>query len=63
MGTTIQNRNSVVNKDGRLWGLSKCDYFCDASIFPSAGYQNIALTSMALAIKNSRNTTKNKKKR
>ena len=41
---------SVVNKDGRL-----CDspnvVVCDASIFPSCGYQNIAITSMALNIK------------
>lgn len=58
MGTTI--KNSVVNKDGRLWDSPNV-IICDASIFPSAGYQNIALTSMALAIKNSRNIIKIKK--
>ena len=51
---------SVVNKDGRL-----CDspnvVVCDASIFPSCGYQNIAITSMALNIKNTRNIVKTKR--
>jgi len=58
MGTT--NKNSVVNKDGRLWDSPNV-IICDASIFPSAGYQNITLTSMALAVKNSRNIIKIKK--
>ena len=51
---------SVVNKDGRLWDSPNV-VVCDASIFPSCGYQNIAITSMALTIKNTRNIVKVKR--
>ena len=51
---------SVVNKDRRLWDSPNV-VVCDASIFPSFGYQNIAITSMALTIKNTRNIVKVKR--
>ena len=52
------NQNdSVVDQNGRLWDSPNV-VICDASIFPSCGYQNPANTIMALSIKNSRNIVK-----
>ncbi len=48
---------SVVNPYGRLWDSPNV-LICDASVFPSIGYQNSSLTSMALCLRACRNLVK-----
>ena len=50
-------KNSVVNEYCRLWDSPNV-LVCDASNFPSIGYQNPANTSMAITIRACKNISK-----
>ena len=55
MGTSL--KNSIVNEYCRLWDSPNV-LICDASIFPSIGYQNPANTSMAITLRACSNIVK-----
>lgn len=55
MGSDISN--SVIDPFNRIWSSPNI-IVCDASCFPSIGYQNPALTTMAIAIRASQNISK-----
>ena len=55
MGSDINN--SVVNPFNRMWSSPNI-IVCDSSCFPSIGYQNPALTSIAIAIRATQNIAK-----
>jgi len=50
----LDSKESVVNSFGRLWDSPNV-LVCDASCFPSIGYQNLTLTAMALSVRACRN--------
>ena len=53
----VDPADSVVNSFNRVWDAPNI-LVCDASCFPSMGYQNLALTAMALSVRACRNIVK-----
>ena len=53
----VEPADSVVNSFNRVWDAPNI-LVCDASCFPSMGYQNLALTAMALSVRACRNIVK-----